>query len=102
MTPKHGNDVLEEKWYSDLGNFRSFIDEDHWPPNNPNLNSLDYCIWNELVEAIQWSKVTSKTTLMVELKHAIEKILQDVVLESCSAWTNRLYRMSQNDGDYLR
>ena len=26
----------------------------------------------------------------------------DVVRESCFVWTNRLYRMTQNDGNYLR
>ena len=25
----------------------------------------------------------------------------NVALESCTSWTNRLYRMSKNNGDYL-
>ena len=24
-----------------------FIDKDHWPRNSPDLNPLDYCIWEE-------------------------------------------------------
>ena len=32
----------------------------------------------------------------------VKKIRLDVVRESCSVWTNRLYRMTQNDGNYLR
>ena len=31
-----------------------------------------------------------------------EKIGLDIVRKSCSVWTNRLYRMTQNDGNYLR
>ena len=31
-----------QKWCQD--NFPSFIDKDHWPPNSPDLNPLDYCI----------------------------------------------------------
>jgi hypothetical protein len=46
--------------------------------------------------------VTSKETLIQELKRAVKKIRKNVVFESCNAWTNRLYRMSQNNGDYLK
>ncbi|CAM4965267.1 unnamed protein product [Rotaria socialis] len=83
-------------------NFPSFIDKSHWPPNSPDLNPLDYCIWNEFAQVIEWDAVTSKTTLITALKRAVRKISQDVVFESCSSWTNRLYRLSQDKGNYLR
>ncbi|CAF1691956.1 unnamed protein product, partial [Adineta ricciae] len=47
-----------------------FIDKDHWPLNSPDLNPLDYCIWDEFVKVIDWNKVTSKPTVIQELKHA--------------------------------
>ena len=87
---------------NDCDNFPAFIDKDHWPPNSPDLNPLDYCIWDEFVKVINWNKVTSKTTLIQELKKTVKKIRKDIVFESCNSWTNRLYRMSQNNGDYLR
>ena len=31
-----------EEWCSN--NFLSFIQRNHWPPNSPDLNSLDYCL----------------------------------------------------------
>ena len=83
-------------------NLPSFIDKDTWPPNSPDLNPMDYSIWNELALAIKWKKVTSKKTLVLELKRAVKKIRPAVALESCATWTNRLYRMSQNNGEYLR
>ncbi|CAF4498878.1 unnamed protein product, partial [Rotaria sp. Silwood2] len=43
---------LTQKWC--LDNFPSFIDKDHWPPNSPDLNPMDYCIWDEFAEAIDW------------------------------------------------
>lgn len=91
-----------QAWCADQNNFPFFIDKDHWPPNSPDLNPLDYCIWDELAHAINWSKVTSKKTLIAELKRAVKEIRQNVVFESCMSWTNRVYRMSQNSGDYLR
>jgi hypothetical protein len=79
-----------------------FIGKDRWPPNSPDLNPLDYCLWNELGQAIEWHTVTPKTTLISALGWAVRKIPLDVVFESCASWTNRLYRMSQDNGKYLR
>ncbi|CAF2138385.1 unnamed protein product [Rotaria magnacalcarata] len=38
-------------------NFPSFIGKDRWPPNSPDLNTLDYSIWDEFVNIINWNKV---------------------------------------------
>ncbi|CAF4052985.1 unnamed protein product [Rotaria magnacalcarata] len=78
-----------------------FIDKDHWPPNSPDLNPLDYCIWDEFVGASNWNLVTSKTTLINELKRSVKKIRPEVVFESCASWTNRLYRLKQANGNCL-
>ena len=53
---------LTQQWCRD--NFPGFIDKDHWPPNSPDLNSLDYCIWDEFANIIDWNKATSKETLI--------------------------------------
>ena len=90
---------LTQQWCRD--NFPSFIDDDHWPPNSPDLNRLNYSIWNELVSTIDWDKVKSKTTLIQQSKSLFKNTCESVVFESCASWTNRLYRMSQNDGNYL-
>ncbi|CAF3244156.1 unnamed protein product [Rotaria socialis] len=93
---------LTQRWCQH--HFSSFIDKNHWPPNSPDLNPLDYSIWDEFAHAIQcqWDKVTSKATLIDELKRSVKTIRQDVVFESCSSWTNRLYRVSKTNGCYLR
>ena len=90
---------LTQKWCQE--NFPSFIGKDHWPPNSPDLNPLDYSIWDEFVKVIDWNKVRSKATLIQHLKSSLKKIRESVIVESCTSWTNRLYRMSQNDGNYL-
>ena len=91
---------LTQEWCRN--NFPLFIDKDQWPPNSPDLNPLDYSIWNELAQMINWERVTSKTSLIEQLKQGVKKIRPEVIFESCSSWTNRLYRMSENNGDYLR
>ena len=68
----------------------TFLDKDTWPANSPDLN---YCIWDGFAQAINWDKVTSKSSLIAEFKRDVKKIHLDVVRKS---WTNRLYRMTQN------
>ncbi|CAF2128168.1 unnamed protein product [Rotaria magnacalcarata] len=91
---------LTQTWCQD--NFPSFIAKDHWLPNSPDLNPLDYCIWDEFAQCVNWKKVTSKATLIDELKCAVKKIRQDVVLQSCSSCTARLNRVLKNGGCYLK
>jgi transposase len=91
---------LTQQWCSD--NFPSFINKDRWPPNSPDLNPLDYSIWDELVHAMNWSKIISKKTLIEELKRSVKKIRKEVIFESCNSWTNRLFRLSKIDFNYLR
>ena len=89
-----------QEWCDD--NFPSFFDKDRWPPNSADLNPLDYSIWNELAQKIKWDTVTSKKTLIAALKCSVHEISQNVVFESCSSWSNRLYRLSQGGGNYLK
>ena len=82
--------------------FLTFLDKDTWPVTSPDFNPLDYYIRDEFAQAINWDKVTSKSSLIAELKRSVKKILLDVVRESYSIWTSRLYHMTQNNGNYLR
>ena len=81
---------------------QSFIDKNHWPPNSPDLNPLDYCVWDEFAQRVKWNTVTSKQTLIAALRRAVHEISQDVVRASCAFWTNRLYQLSQDEGNYIR
>ena len=83
-------------------NFPSFINKDHWPPNSPELNPLDYSIWDEFAQQINWARVKTKKTLIDELKRRVKRIRDSVVLESCESWTNRLNHLSNNNGNYLQ
>lgn len=82
-------------------NFPNFIPEDRWPANSPDLNPLDYCVWNEFVQAMNWDRVTSKAALINELKSAVKRINRDNVSASCKSWYRRLYRMHKLNGEYL-
>ncbi|CAF1346473.1 unnamed protein product [Adineta ricciae] len=88
-----------QDWYRD--HFPGSIDKDHWPPNSPDLNLLHYCIWDKYARAINWDLVTSKKTLINQLECAVKKIPEQILFESCSSWTSRLYRLKGSHGNYL-
>ena len=90
---------LTQKWCRD--HFPSFIDKDHWPSNSPDLNPLDYSIWDELAEGMDWTQISTKQDLIDELRQATKKVRQTVVFKSCNTWTVRLWRISKNDGNHL-
>lgn len=93
-TAKRSIDWIEE-------NLPRYIHKDRWPANSPDLNPLDYSIWNELVRAMNWNNVTKKPELIPELQRAVKRIPVEKVLESCLSWSKRLYRMNLLDGEYL-
>jgi len=77
---QYGNHVFGDNWISHQDGakphqhhltqqrcsdtFPAFMHKDHWTTNSPDLNPLDYCIGDELTNAIDWSKVQSKTKLI--------------------------------------
>ena len=85
--------IKTQQWCAEY--FPSFFDKDHWPPNSPDLNLLDYSIWDEFAHQMNLDRVQSKKTLIEELKRAVKKIRETVVFESCNSFTNRLYRLKK-------
>ena len=62
---------LAQKWCRD--HFPSSIDKDHCPSNSPDLNPLDYSIWDELAEGMDWTQTSTKQDLIDELRQATKK-----------------------------
>ena len=89
----------KRKWCKEKLPF--FIAKERWPPNSPDLNPLDYSIWTELVQAINWVKVVSKSTTVKQLQLAVKKIRQDVVLDRCDVWYSRVRSLTKTNGDYI-
>ena len=115
---KYGNQVLGSDWIIQRdgprphshcltqqrcrNNFLTFINSENWPPNSQDLSPLDYSIWDELANVINWDKVKSKTALIQQIKLVHKKVRESVIFESCVGCTNGSYRMDQNDGKCLQ
>jgi inhibitor of nuclear factor kappa-B kinase subunit alpha len=82
-------------------NIPRYIPKTRWPANSPDLNPLDYSVWNELVRAMNWKKVTNKAALKKEILLGIKRVPKEKIVQSCLSWSRRLYRMNLLDGEYL-
>ena len=65
-------------------NFLSFIEKNRWPANSPDLNPLDYSVWNEVVQAMRWDKVKCKSSLKSQIQAGVNKIRPEVLLDICA------------------
>lgn len=90
---------LSQKWCAD--HFPSFIPKDRWPPNSPDLCPLDYCLWNELAQTMNWDGITTKSSLIDEIKQTVKKVKTENILHSVLDFTKRLRLIQKNGGDYV-
>ena len=91
---------LSQEWCTNL--LPAFVSKDRWPPNSPDLNPFYYSLWNETVEAMNWERVTTKATLIDEIKRGIKKVDKEKILRSCDDFPKRLHRFLKNQGSYVR
>jgi len=61
-------------------NTHDFINNNEWPPNSPELNPLDYCVWGMMMAAYQKHK--PKPTNKAELKAVLQVIWDSLSQES--------------------
>ncbi|CAF1369238.1 unnamed protein product [Rotaria sp. Silwood1] len=63
---------LTQEWCAK--HFPDFIPEKRWPPNSPDLCPLDYSLWNKLAQCMNWDRITTKATLIAEIKRSVTKV----------------------------
>ena len=91
---------LTQEWGEDK--LPAFIPKSLWPPNSPDLNPLDFCVWNELVQAMDWSHVVSQSTLVKEITRGCGKLKGETVLRSCQSWRKRVLDILRSAGAYVQ
>ena len=79
----------------------SFIPKDRWPPNSPELNPLDYSIWDRVAQDINYQKVNTRDDLKRENKKSCQKIDLDFVRKVIGAFLRRVYSVEKHDGGLI-
>ncbi len=81
-------DQKVQKWCKK--NFEFFIPKERWPPNSPELNPLDYSIWDKISNNVQYEKVTTINDLHREVGKSIKKIEIKYVRDVISVFLRRV------------
>ena len=127
---KYANDMFEDDWtFQQDGarphihensqeccakNFPSLIDKNHWPPNSPDLNRLDSCVWDKSaqVKHIDIGKDTNcdvKTCRQrdvvaclgpIECSKTKEIILNNKIQHFCSALKSEFFKKKIRSKDW--
>lgn len=82
--------------------FPDFIDSKRWPPNSPDLNILDYYVWNAVGQLMRWDKVQNYQSLQQEIKRAIRLVPATEVASSIDSWSRRILQVLKTKGAYIK
>ena len=83
-------------------NFADFISFQRWPPNSPDLNALDYHVWNAIATNMDWIQVKDYSSLITEIERGIRHVPIDALSRSIESWSKRILSILRNKGAYVR
>ena len=73
-----------------------------WPPNSPDLNPVDFCIWGELERRVyKGRRITDLDQLKSALQTEWKKFPQDIITNSIDAYTSRLRKVVQEEVGHI-
>ena len=78
------------------------LEPHQWPPNSPDLNPVDYCIWGILeTNVYRGRRITDLDTLKQAIVTEWAKIPQDVIDRSIDSFRKRLRRVVEVEGCHI-
>jgi len=84
-------------------NSPDFINKDEWPPNSPDLNPLDYCVWGVMLQC--YEQQTPKPKNVAELRTVLQTIWdnlsQDTIQKAVQSFRKRLQACVRTDGGHF-
>ena len=84
-------------------NTPDFIQKDEWPPNSPDLNPLDYCVWGLMLTAYKGytPKPTNKDAQKIALQTIWDNLSQQSIDKAILAFRKRLRACVKADGGHF-
>ena len=79
-----------------------FIPEEFWPPNSPELNPLDYCIWDFLKDRVYATAPRTIGQLEQRIRQVWEELPQQVIDSSIDVWRQRIAAVIRNEGGHIQ
>ena len=84
-------------------NTPDFIQKHEWPPNSPDLNPLDYCVWGLRLTAYKGytPKPTNKDAQKIPLQTIWDNLSQQSIDKAILAFRKRLRACVKADGGHF-
>ena len=83
--------------------FPSYFPNASMPPNSPDLNVLDYCVWSLLKERLnKYGLISNFKKLKKLLKNEWRAIPQKVIQEAVDSWLSRVYVVKRAQGGHIK
>ena len=78
----------------------AFIKKDEWPPQSPDCNPMDYCVWNSLSEKVYEGRMDKFTEeeLKTKIKESWKRITLEEIHSCISSWKKRLRAVCRENG----
>ncbi len=83
-------------------NFYDFFDKNRWPGNSPDLNILDYYVWDAVNRLIKWNNVNDYQSLQNEIERAVPLVSKNALASSIDSWSRRILSILKTKGQYIR
>lgn len=81
----------------------AYIGPDRWPPNSPDLNPLDYFVWNEIENHLKSKKFNNRDDLIKKIKESIKEIPKKMIRDAIKNFRSRIYEVEKSRGNiYLK
>ena len=80
---------------------RFFILREKWPPNSPELNSIDYSIWIKTSSHMEHGKIKIINNLHREIEKTIKIIDIYYIREAIDAFLRRVHSVKKHDGELV-
>ncbi|CAM4844145.1 unnamed protein product [Rotaria magnacalcarata] len=74
---------------------------DKGPTNSPELNPLDYSIWNSIFNNVDYYKVKTINDLRLEIEKATKKIDVNCVWDTISVFRRRVQSVEKHNGELI-
>ena len=68
----------------------------------PDLNALDYHVWNAIATNMDWIQVKDYSSLITEIERGIRHVPIDALSRSIESWSKRILSILRNKGAYVR
>ena len=82
-------------------NCSAYVKPDHWPPNSPNLNVLDFAIWGDFEKKVWKNKPHDFESLRKAIIKEWTDYSQEIISNAIASFCKRLRQIIKVDGGYI-